>query len=75
MAIGACEMKLPVILEREYSIESSKKRKTNVVKHRRINLLFVCDEILLRWTSKLWNLPDIISVDVFAHLCLTPSEQ
>ena len=61
-------MKLPVILEKDDSVDSFKKRTTVNLQNRVVNFPFVCDERLEMWTGNLTCIPDVISGDVFAYL-------
>ena len=68
LAIKASDMKLPVILEKDDSVDSFKKRTTVNLQNRVVNFLFVFDERLEMWTGNLTCIPDVISGDVFAYL-------
>ena len=68
LAIKASDMKLPVILEKDDSVDSFKKRTTVNLQNRVVNFPFVCDERLEMWTGNLTCIPDVISGDVFAYL-------
>ena len=67
-AIKASDMKLPVILEKDDSVDSFKKRTTVNIQNRVVNFPFVCDERLVMLTGKLTCIPGVISGDVFAYL-------
>ena len=61
-------MKLPVILEKDDSVDTFKKRTTVNIQNRVVNFPFVCDERLVMWTGNLTCITDVISGDVFAYL-------
>ena len=61
-------MKLPVILEKDVSVDFFKKRTTVNIQNRVVNFPFVCDERLVMWTGNLTCIPGVISGDEFAYL-------
>ena len=68
LAIKASDLKLPVILEKDDSVGSFKKRTTVNLQTRVVNFPFVSHERLEMWTGNLTCIPDVISGDVFAYL-------